>query len=499
MNTNTKQLKGGREGDIGNEEEEDVVVQPPITCGHTALWWTGHNGMLVYGGGNDYENLLGHLWFFSLDSLTWTLLNNNTNTNSSSSPPPREFHLAALTKDGNTMIVFGGYNYGYQYFNDLWSLDLESMTWTRLCAECTNAPPARCHAAGTLTNDDSLFVVYGGQDKENVFNDAWAYSFENDVWAPIGNTPYNEPRTGMTSTSVVNYGIDALLSFGGFNGSDPLNSLLLYTPVAAPGECNEGSTAPECSGHGYCVKPSQAIPCETCVLGYGPECGVLPFQDAGMCYPDDAKCVCEYGYGGPDCSPLLLLDMWSGVLPGGGVPGYYCPAPGTSGCDSRGCSMTSNPTHPSTTVSVLTTSCIAGASTELLNLFNNNLLSSNGYFQGEVVPDKTPVIQIDFGYSNCYVKLVRIYFACINDNDDDNYNMINVASPPPVPIFSLSVDGTVVMKEVTIHNCTETGVMEGQHVDIPLVGGYAAQQIALQFQPDTTAITFTQLQLWLTP
>jgi len=161
---------------------------PPITCGHTALWWTGHNAMLVYGGGNDYENLLGHLWLFSLDTLSWTLLNNNS---ASLQPPPREFHVAALTKDATRMIVFGGYNYGYQYFNDLWSLDLDSLEWTKLCANCNTAPPARCHAAGTLTNDDSLFVVYGGQDKENVFNDAWAYSFQNDVWAPVGSTPYN--------------------------------------------------------------------------------------------------------------------------------------------------------------------------------------------------------------------------------------------------------------------------------------------------------------------
>jgi len=291
----------------------------------------------------------------------------------------------------------------------------------------------------------------------------------------------------MTSTSVPNYGVDSLLTFAGYNGSDVLNSGLLYVPAAAPGECSGGDNSAECGGHGYCAKPSQAIPCETCVLGYGPECGVLPYQDGGICAPSYASCVCEHGYGGFDCSPLQLIDVDTAPIVGG-VPGYYCPPPGSSGCESRGCMMTTNPTSPSTTMSIVTNTCIADASTQMLNLFNHNLLSSDGYFQGVATPGKDSMILVDWGYSNCDVKLVRIYFTCLNSDPQ---------SAPPVPVFSLLVDGELIMKRVTINNCTETGLMEGQHVDVLLLGGYATLHVLLDFEPETTLITLTQLQFWL--
>jgi len=63
-----------------------------------------------------------------------------------------------------TMVVFGGYDYGYTYYNDLWLCDIYSASWTK--SNSTNPPDPRSNLASALVEvkpNEFVFVVHGGR------------------------------------------------------------------------------------------------------------------------------------------------------------------------------------------------------------------------------------------------------------------------------------------------------------------------------------------------
>jgi len=63
-----------------------------------------------------------------------------------------------------TMAVFGGYDYGYTYYNDLWLCNIDQSTWTK--SNDPNPPDPRSNLASALVevlSNKFVFVVYGGR------------------------------------------------------------------------------------------------------------------------------------------------------------------------------------------------------------------------------------------------------------------------------------------------------------------------------------------------
>ena len=64
----------------------------------------------------------------------------------------------------STMVIFGGYDYGYTYYNDLWICDLAQGTWTK--SDAPDAPEPRSNVAFALVEvepSEFVYVVYGGR------------------------------------------------------------------------------------------------------------------------------------------------------------------------------------------------------------------------------------------------------------------------------------------------------------------------------------------------
>ncbi|XP_046880858.1 host cell factor 1a isoform X1 [Hypomesus transpacificus] len=76
-------------------------------------------------------------------------------------PPPRESHTAVVytekTSKKSRLIIYGGMS-GCR-LGDLWSLDIESLTWTKPSVNGTSPLPRSLHSATTITNK---MYVFGG-------------------------------------------------------------------------------------------------------------------------------------------------------------------------------------------------------------------------------------------------------------------------------------------------------------------------------------------------
>uniref|UniRef100_A0A1I7YB97 Fibronectin type-III domain-containing protein n=1 Tax=Steinernema glaseri TaxID=37863 RepID=A0A1I7YB97_9BILA len=157
-------------------------------------------------------------------------------------PPARESHAAALFERGNDkkLIVFGGL--GHCRFNDLWILDLNSMTWTNPAVSGIPISPRSHHSINIV--GDSLYV-FGGltstssgeQDIEKATNTLEMFNLAEGRWEmqnpQISDETKNKvpsPRTMHSMVSIRN----RLYLFSGRDGGKKVTTDLWYIDVSRP-------------------------------------------------------------------------------------------------------------------------------------------------------------------------------------------------------------------------------------------------------------------------
>lgn len=137
------------------------------TCEATQLAWTGHqpgkrtyhsswaidgDRALVFGGRAGPLRPFGDLLHLDVSSLSCTEIQT-----SGEHPAPRWRHKVAQI--GNNLFVSGGTN-GAEVFGDLFSLDLSTHTWTRVCG----LPPRFAHSMTAVAQ--GLLAIHGGLDQQ---------------------------------------------------------------------------------------------------------------------------------------------------------------------------------------------------------------------------------------------------------------------------------------------------------------------------------------------
>jgi len=119
-------------------------------------------------------------------------------------PPARFLHTMVTV--GRTALVWGGHD-DNEVFDDLYLLDIDTMSWSKL--ELEGEPPGpRCAAAGVALDDGSA-LSYGGRGNDGeVFNDLHQLHVSSDKrkarWTklhPQGGQP-PKPRDGCTASLV---------------------------------------------------------------------------------------------------------------------------------------------------------------------------------------------------------------------------------------------------------------------------------------------------------
>lgn len=145
--------------------------------------------LIVFGGwtypslSQYYQNvtMFNEIHFYSVDTNKWMLIN-ATNT-----PPPMAGHSACVK--GDEMVVFGGLvmsavqNDQIQCSNDLWVLDIPSLSWRK---QITTKPrPSPRYAQSLITLDSERLMLLGGvQTLHNrfVYSDCWILAMKGPVW-----------------------------------------------------------------------------------------------------------------------------------------------------------------------------------------------------------------------------------------------------------------------------------------------------------------------------
>jgi hypothetical protein len=213
--------------------------RPSARFGHTGLFDSGSDRMMVFGGAtgypapcvNDYHvlknaNTKG-------GSLSWAAV-----TPSGTPPSPRALHASVYDSVTNTIIVFGGYNCKTTYYNDVWVLkDANDVTgqpsWTQLAPTGT-IPSVRESSSAVYDAANNALIVFGGDagGSQN-FGDIWVLSNANGTggtpaWTqlvPSGLGP--SARSGQSA--IYDATNDRMTIYAGYNGGAILSDVWILS------------------------------------------------------------------------------------------------------------------------------------------------------------------------------------------------------------------------------------------------------------------------------
>uniref|UniRef100_A0A061SBI8 Member of the kelch motif protein family n=1 Tax=Tetraselmis sp. GSL018 TaxID=582737 RepID=A0A061SBI8_9CHLO len=145
-----------------------------------------------------------------VESRSWHMVN----TSGTHPPPPRYSHTAVVS--GDKMWVFGGERSSYA-FNDLWSFDFATSTWSHVLPRGIEFPAPRYdHSAAVVVHPDGeeCMVVLGGRDGETIFSDMWEFCFSSSTWTLLAGSTAAGKRFGHAAAAPS--GSSVMYLFGGY-------------------------------------------------------------------------------------------------------------------------------------------------------------------------------------------------------------------------------------------------------------------------------------------
>ncbi|CAN0855894.1 Acyl-CoA-binding domain-containing protein 6 [Linum grandiflorum] len=171
-----------------------LPLKIPACKGHSLVSW-GKKALLI-GGKTDapIERLsvlcfgMCLVWAFDTETQCWSLMEAKGDI-----PIARSGHT--VVRSSSTLILFGGEDIKKRKLNDLHMFDLKSLTWLPLHCTGTGPSPRSNHVAA-LCGDKMLFV-FGGASKSRTLNDLYSLNFETMVWSRIKIRGFHpSPRAG---------------------------------------------------------------------------------------------------------------------------------------------------------------------------------------------------------------------------------------------------------------------------------------------------------------
>lgn len=263
---------------------------PVARSGHTVA--RASSVLIIFGGEDDKGKKLNDLHMFDLKSLTWLPLH-CTGTG----PSPRTNHVSALFDD-RMLLIFGGTSKS-KTLNDLYSLDFETMVWSRMKTKgFLPAPRAGC--CGILSGS-KWYIVGGGSKKKrhaetlvlDVLNPEWTVAIES----PTSSITSNK---GFSLVLVQQKRKDLLVAFGGYK-KEPSNQvevlIIEKNELPTTGKQSTPTKGPEI------LLPENHLPSTGLASPL-----IIDTRQNNMCARQNLASAIEHGSGRKSLSETLLVD-----------------------------------------------------------------------------------------------------------------------------------------------------------------------------------------------
>ncbi|XP_062108581.1 acyl-CoA-binding domain-containing protein 6 isoform X2 [Humulus lupulus] len=163
-----------------------LPLKIPSCKGHCLISW-GKKVLLVGGKTEPWSEKV-KVWVFDTETECWSLLEAKGDI-----PVARSGHT--VVRANSILFLFGGEDAKRKKLNDLHRFDLKSLTWLPLHFKGPGPPPRSNHTAALY--DDKMLYIFGGASKSRTLNDLYSLNFETMIWSRIKVRGYHpSPRAG---------------------------------------------------------------------------------------------------------------------------------------------------------------------------------------------------------------------------------------------------------------------------------------------------------------
>ncbi|XP_039059269.1 acyl-CoA-binding domain-containing protein 4-like isoform X4 [Hibiscus syriacus] len=181
----------------------------PVSRGGQSVTLVGTT-LVIFGGQDANRTLLNDLYILDLETMTWDEIDT-----AGVPPSPRSDHAAAVNAE-RYLFVFGGSS-NATFFNDLHVLDLQTMEWSKPAQHGVLPTPRAGHAGVTVGEN---WYIAGGGDNKSGASETIVLNMSTLVWSVVTSVQGSIPLASEGLSLVVGSfnGEDILVSFGGYNG-----------------------------------------------------------------------------------------------------------------------------------------------------------------------------------------------------------------------------------------------------------------------------------------
>ncbi|GAV73151.1 Kelch_2 domain-containing protein/Kelch_4 domain-containing protein [Cephalotus follicularis] len=163
-----------------------LPLKIPACKGHSLVSW-GKKALLI-GGKTDPASDRISVWAFDTETECWSRMEAKGDI-----PVARSGHT--VVRASSVLILFGGEDTKRRKLNDLHMFDLKSLTWLPLHCTGTGPSPRANHVAALY--DDKILYIFGGAAKSRTLNDLYSLDFETMIWSRIKIKGFHpSPRAG---------------------------------------------------------------------------------------------------------------------------------------------------------------------------------------------------------------------------------------------------------------------------------------------------------------
>jgi len=213
---------------IKTENWSRVEAKGDIPVARSGQSVTKAGSMLIMFGGEDAKDRkLKDLHMFDLKSLMWIRLQTT-----GAGPSPRSKHVAAIYND-RFLLIFGGAS-KRKALNDLFSLDFETMEWSKMKTQgFTPSPRAGC---GGVLYGDKWYII-GGEGRKIRCSETLMFDVAKMTWCDAVRSPSSSvvSNQGFSIVLIQRKEGTFLVAFGGYNRelSNEVEVLMSILPEAA--------------------------------------------------------------------------------------------------------------------------------------------------------------------------------------------------------------------------------------------------------------------------
>ncbi|KAG8388718.1 hypothetical protein BUALT_Bualt02G0154500 [Buddleja alternifolia] len=135
--------------------------------------------LFIFGGSGKFENSENYyddLYILNIETFSWKRV-----VPSGTPPSKRDSHTCSSWK--NKIIVIGGEDSRDYYLSDVHILDADTLVWSKLNTTGQVLPPRGGHT--TIGFGKNLVVFGGFSDEQNLYDDVYMLDIENGTWTKV--------------------------------------------------------------------------------------------------------------------------------------------------------------------------------------------------------------------------------------------------------------------------------------------------------------------------